>query len=77
MIKTVKLITQIVVGLMIYSFIGGMTYNVHERFYPGLTPVDSGPPFPGSEFMGLLWPVTIPVWGALELASAVGDLGDE
>ena len=77
MIKTVKVITWIIVGLTIYSFIGGVAYNVHERFYPGLTANEAGGvPFPGSEFMGLLWPVSVPIWGAIELGAKVAGLAD-
>lgn len=74
MIKTVKLITWIVVGLTIYSFVGGLVYGAHEHFYPGLMePSSSGkPPFPTSEFVALLWPIGVPLWGAIELGSAVG-----
>lgn len=76
MIKIVKMITWIVVGLTIYSFIGGMTYNIHERFYPGHTEVSGGSPFPGSEFMAIFWPIGVPIWGAIELASVVSGAGD-
>ena len=78
MIKTVKIITWIIVGLTMYSFVGGMVYNVHERFYPGVT-VTSNPDdiaFPGSEFMGALWPVSVPLWATFVLGSMVSELAD-
>ena len=76
MIKTVKMITWIIVGLTMYSFIGGIVYNVHERVYPGMTYTENPDDvaFPGSQFMGLLWPISVPVWAAVEFGSVVAGM---
>lgn len=78
MIKTVKMITWIIVGLTMYSFVGGVVYNLHERVYPGMTYTENPDDvaFPGSQFMGLLWPISVPVWGAVELGGVVAELAD-
>lgn len=78
MIKTVKMIMWIIVGLTMYSFVGGIVYNLHERVYPGMSTTGNPDdiPFPGSQFMGVLWPVSVPIWGAVKLGSVVGGLGD-
>ena len=74
MIKIVKVISYVLITATIYAFISGMTYNVHEHFYPGYTQGGNGP-LDGSVFVSLLWPVAIPVWGIVEVGAVVYDLG--
>lgn len=72
MIKLVKKISYIMCGLLIYSFIGGLTYSMHEHFYPGndVRWVDGDgrtiANHDGSMYVSVLWPASIPIWGGFE-----------
>ncbi len=77
MIKFVKRLSYVMCGLLIYSFIGGLTYSVHEHFYVGGDVViwsERGKPRQignGSVYVGIGWPVGLPIWGGVELLKVV------
>ena len=74
MIKFIKKLSYLVCGLFIYAFIGGLTYSVHEHFYPGSDVKWSNPKKPdgnASVGVGVVWPVSLPIWGGVEAITFV------
>lgn len=74
LIKTVKLITKVVVIMIVYSFIGGVVFSAHDHFYPEKTRSTTGP-IDFSVAIGAGWPVLVPLWGATELGRVFARLG--
>jgi len=79
-IKNVKRLTYIMCAVAIYSFIGGITYNVHEHFYPGTS--QTFQPRQGhdgqanmSEVVGFFWPVVGTGWIGVEIGRAFWGVG--
>lgn len=69
MIKFVKKLSYVICGLLIYSFIGGLTYSVHEHFYPGNDIRWANPHKArgnASTGIGVIWPISLPAWGGVE-----------
>lgn len=78
MIKTIKQISLIMCGLLIYSFIGGLTYSVHEHFYPGsdvLMKISDSPKRNGSKYVAVGWPAGLPIWGGIKVVKILINLG--
>ena len=69
--KRIKRISLVLSIIAIYSFIGGMVSSVHEGFYPG-DPIN----FQNTSGMvGVLWPISVPLWMAGEFVFIFGRLG--
>lgn len=71
MIRAIKQISFICCGVLIYSFIGGFVYSAHEHFYPGSDykwyEDQYEPPYNGSFYVGVGWPIMAPAWGVHKL----------
>jgi hypothetical protein len=88
MIKTIKIISLVLCGLMIYAFIGGVTFGAFSARYPGgrCHAEDERPAWPEAHChsinkdaldMAVFWPASVPIWGLMEGATRIGRFGND
>jgi len=83
MIKDIKNISLVVCALVLYTFIGGVSYAAFDSVHPSrchvkeeksLRPEAHCHSNDGVAF-GVLWPVMMPLWGAIEAGIRVSHFG--
>jgi len=72
MIKFVKITSYVLCAVFLYAFIGGLTYSVHEHFYPGESKAcERCVMEDGSVYFAALWPAAIPLGLVIEIGESI------
>lgn len=69
--KAVTIGCTVFVGIILYTMMGAITYQLHEEMFPG---TKCGHCANGSDLVAVMWPIGLPITLGIELAPSTEEL---